>query len=124
MLDPGPCLLPHIFNILIRFWLRNVGIVADTKGVFLQIAIDEDQCEFLRMVWYKFFFAQHPTLKILRFEKAMFGLTSSPFFLNEIVRIHLQKYLRNDHSKKIIQKIIGDLYTIDVTFSLNNQIEA
>ena len=123
MLDPGPCLLQNIFNILIRFWLRNVGIVADTKGVFLQIAIDEDQREFLRMIWYKNFFAQHPTLKILRFEKAMFGLTSSPFFLNEIVRIHLQKYLRNDHSKKIIQKIIGDLYTIDVTFSLNNQIE-
>ena len=81
MLDPAPCLLPRIFNVLIRFWFGKVRIVADTKEAFLQIAIDEDQRQFLRMIWYENVFAQHPTVKILRFEKVVFGLTSIPFFL-------------------------------------------
>ena len=101
-----------------RFWLGKVGIVLYTREAFLQIAIDVDQREFLRMIWFKNLFAQHSTVKILRFEKVVFGLTSSPFFLNEIIRIHLQKYLRDKRSKKIIQKIIGDLYVEDVTLTL------
>ena len=40
-----------------------------------------------------------------------------------MVRIHLQKYLRDEHIKEIIQKLIGDIYVDDVTSSLNNQIE-
>ena len=88
-----------------RFWLGKVGIVLYTREAFLQIAIDVDQREFLRMIWFKNLFAQHSTVKIVRFEKVVFGLTSSPFFLNEIIRIHLQKYLRDKRSKKIIQKI-------------------
>ena len=50
MLDPGPCLLLCIFDILVRFRLGKIGIVADIKKAFLQIAIDEDQRDFLRMI--------------------------------------------------------------------------
>ena len=123
MLDPGPCLLPRIFDILVRFRLGKIGIVADIKKAFLQIAIDEDHRDFLRMIWYENVFAQNPTVKILRFSIVVFGLTLSPFILNGTVRIHLQKYLRDEHIKAIIQKLIGDLYVYDVTSSLNNQTE-
>ena len=58
MLDPGPCLLRRIFNVLVRFWLGKIGIVADIKEALLQIAIAEDQRDFLRMIWYKNVFAQ------------------------------------------------------------------
>ena len=123
MLDPGPCLLPCIFDILVRFRLGKIGIVADIKKVFLQIAVDEDERGFLRMIWYKNVFAQNPTVKILRFARVVFDLTSSPFILNGTVRIHLQKYLRDEHNKEIIQKLIEELYVDDVTSSLNNEIE-
>ena len=123
MLDPGPCLLPCIFDILVRFRLGKIEIVADIKKVFLQIAVDEDERDFLRMIWYKNVFAQNPTVKILRFARVVFDLTSSPFILNGTFRIHLQKYLRDDHNKEIIQKLIGELYVDDVTSSLNNEIE-
>ena len=89
MLDPGPCLLRCIFDILVRFRLGKIGIVADIKKAFLQIAIDEDQRDFLRTIWYKDVFAQNPTVKILRFARLVFGLTSSPIVLNWTVRIHL-----------------------------------
>ena len=88
MLDPGPCLLPNIFDILVRFRLEKIGIVADIKKASLQIAIDEDQRDFLGMIWYENVFAQNPTVKILRFVRAVFGLISSPFILNGAVRIH------------------------------------
>ena len=61
MLDPGPCLLPRIFDILVRFRLGKIGIIADIKKAFLQIAIDEDHRDFLRMIGMKMFL-----LKILR----------------------------------------------------------
>ena len=124
MLDPGPCLLPRIFHILVRFQLGKIRIVADIKKAFLQIAMDEDHRDFLRMIWYENVFAKNPTVKLLRFARVVFGLTSSPFILNGTVRIHLQKYLRDEHIKAIIQKLIGDLYVDDVTSSWNNQIES
>ena len=62
-------------------------------------------------------------MKILQFARVVFGLTSSLFILNGTVRTHLPKYLRDEHVKAVIQKLIGDFYVDDVTFSLNNQIE-
>ena len=50
MLDPEPCLLRCIFDILVRFRLGKIEIVADIKKAFLQIAIDEDRRDFLRMI--------------------------------------------------------------------------
>ena len=122
VLDSGPCMLPRIFDILVRIRLGKIGIVTDIKQAFLKIAIDEDQCDFLQMIWYKSVFAQNPTVKILRFARLVFGLTSRPLILNGTVRIHLQKYLSEEHIKEIIQKLIGVLYVDDVTSSLNNQI--
>ena len=75
------------------------------------------------MIWYENIFAQKPKIKLLRFARVVFGLTSSPFILNKIVRIHLQRYLRDKKIKEIIQKLIGDLYVHYVTSSFNNQIE-
>ena len=116
-------MLHRIFDILVRFWLGKVGIVADIKKAFLQIAIDEDQRDFLWMIWYENVLAQNPTGKILRIARIVFGLTLSFFILNRTVRIHLQQYLRDEHIKEIIQKLIRDLYVDDVTSSLNNQTE-
>ena len=62
-------------------------------------------------------------MKILRFARLVFGLTSSPFILNRTFRIHLQKHLSDEHIKEIIQKLIGNLYVDDVTSRLNNQID-
>ena len=86
MLDPGPCLLPPVFDILVRFRLGMIGIVADIKKAFLQVGLDEDQRDFLRIIWYKNAFAQNPTMKILRFVRLVFGLTLSPF-INTFTKI-------------------------------------
>ena len=38
----GPCLLPAIYDILLRFRLGKIGLVSDIKQAFLNIAIAEE----------------------------------------------------------------------------------
>ena len=123
MLDPRTFLLHRIFDILVSFQLGKIGIVTDIKNAFLQIAIDEDQRDFLGMMQYKNVFAKNPTVKTLRFARVVFGLNSSSFILNGTVRIYLQKYLCEENIKEIIQKLIGDLYVHNATSRQNNQVE-
>ena len=54
ILNRGPCLLPYIFDILIRFRLKKVRVAADIRKVFafLQIAIDKNDRDYLRMIWF------------------------------------------------------------------------
>ena len=83
MLDPGPCLLPNIFDILVRFRLEKIGIVADIKKAFLQIAIDEDQRDFLGMIWYENVFAQNPTVKIFAICQSSIWSDFEPFYFKQ-----------------------------------------
>ena len=48
-LHSGPCLLPLIFDILLRFRIGGVALVADIKQAFLNIEIDEGDREFFEI---------------------------------------------------------------------------
>ena len=50
LLEPGPCLLPLLWCILIRFRLGAIAIVADIKQAFLQINISEKHRDVLRFI--------------------------------------------------------------------------
>ena len=43
-------MLPLLHDILTRFWIGKVGIVADVQQAFLQIEIDEKHRDFLRFI--------------------------------------------------------------------------
>ena len=88
----GPCFLPLIFGILIRFRIGKIGIVADVKQASLQIEISEEHHNFLRFLWFKDAFSANPDQIILRFKRVIFGLRFSPFLLNRTVGVHLEKY--------------------------------
>uniref|UniRef100_A0A7M5WXV2 DUF1758 domain-containing protein n=1 Tax=Clytia hemisphaerica TaxID=252671 RepID=A0A7M5WXV2_9CNID len=80
-LYPGPNLLAKIFDILLRFRMNKIGILADIKQAFLNISIHPDHRDFLRFLW------RDPTssdreVVVYRFLRVVFGLTSSPFLLN------------------------------------------
>ncbi|XP_066937038.1 uncharacterized protein [Clytia hemisphaerica] len=50
-LYPGPNLLAKIFDILLRFRMNKIGILADIKQAFLNICIHPDHRDFLRFLW-------------------------------------------------------------------------
>ena len=63
--DPGPCLLPHIFDILLRFRLGKIAMVSDIKQAFLQICMDENDRNYLRVMWFDNALSTNPTMKLL-----------------------------------------------------------
>ena len=68
----GPCLLPLILDILIRFRTKKIGIVADVKKAFHQVEIVKKNCDFLRFLWFKNISYNQETTT-LRFKWVAFG---------------------------------------------------
>ena len=54
-------------------------------------------------------------MKILRFTHLVFGLSPSPFILNETVKSHLERFLHNPYMKDSILKLPQDMYVDDAT---------
>ena len=50
ILCSGPCLLPLTEDILLRFQLRKIAVVADTQQAFLQILVNECQRNYLYLM--------------------------------------------------------------------------
>ena len=49
--ETGPCLLPKIFDILVRFRVYEHGLTCDIKAAFLNIKNAEEDRDFLRFLW-------------------------------------------------------------------------
>ena len=50
-LKAGPCLLPKILDILVRFRAYKYGLTSDIKAAFLNIRDVEEDRDFLRFLW-------------------------------------------------------------------------
>jgi hypothetical protein len=77
----GPNLIAKIFDILLRFRLNKIGVLADIKQAFLNVGIDAQHRDYLRFLWYDLQ-AEDEQVVIYRFLRVVFGITSSPFLLN------------------------------------------
>ena len=49
----GPCLIPLLYDMLLRFRINNVAIVADIKQAFLQISVAPKDRDYLRFLWWQ-----------------------------------------------------------------------
>ena len=112
-LESGPCLLPLLFDILLRLRTGKIGLTSDIKQAFLQTETSPEHRDYLRFLWYENVYKSNPELIILRFARVLFGLTCSPFLLNGTVKCHLQKYLQNVNIAKFIERLLRDLYMDD-----------
>ena len=50
-LETGPCLLSNLTEILIRFRRWRVAVIADIEKAFLQIEVNEQDCNVHRFLW-------------------------------------------------------------------------
>ena len=52
LLYAGPCLLSHIFDVLLRFCFGKIAVVADVQQAFLDVEIcEKDKKNFLRFLF-------------------------------------------------------------------------
>ena len=120
ILYSGPCLLPYLYDILLRFRAGKFGLIADIKQAFLQIDITEDHRDLLRFLCFKNINDVPLTPTTLRFTRVVFGFTSRPFLLNATIKHHFEKYMLNPNFTKIIKKLTMNLCVDDSINSLDN----
>ena len=53
ILYSGPCLLPYLHDMLLRFRTGKTGLVGDIEQAFLQVEIAEEHRDFIRFLWFK-----------------------------------------------------------------------
>ena len=95
-LHKGPPLTPLIFDILLRFRADRVALVGDIEKAFLNIEIHPQDRDCLRFLWVKDINDQQSEKIVFRFNRVVFGVSSSPFLLNAVIRYHLQQYQEID----------------------------
>ena len=91
----GPCLLPSIYDILLRFRMGKIGIVSDIQQAFHTIEIHPEHRDLLRFLEsseLREIGTDTPEIITLRFTRNIFGLTSSPFLLNGTIGSHMAYY--------------------------------
>ena len=82
VLYSGPCMYVTVYvlhDVLIRFRIGKIGIVADVQQTFLQIEVEEKHWDFLRFIWFDSVLSKNPSYVLLDFARVVFGLTCSPF---------------------------------------------
>ena len=80
----------------------------------------EEHRDLLCFLWYENFDADDPKVIILRFTRVVFGLTSSPFLLNDRISSHVSQDIVNEIlNAEVLKKLLRDLYVDDSTTSFN-----
>ena len=87
-----------------------VVIAGGIKQAFLHVRIREDDHDALRFHWFKDLNSQ--TVEAIRFTRALFGLTCSPFLLGGVVQ-HLLESCREKYPE-IVREIGKSLYVDDL----------
>ena len=114
-----PCLLPLIFDILLRFRIGDVALVADIKQAFLNIEIDEEERDFFRFLWVENI-SEKDKIVVYRFLRVVFGVTSSPFLLGATIESHVTKYIVAQIALVSLKKLLRDMYVDDVATSFRS----
>ena len=105
----GPSLQNKLWNVLTRMRFHPVALSGDLRQAFLQIRIKKEERDSLRFHWKS---TEHSQLEVLRFTRALFGLTCSPFLLAAVVDHHLESWELREPEKVV--EIRRSLYVDDL----------
>ena len=108
-LHPGPPLQNLLWSVLIRARFYPVLLTGDLQKAFLQVRIKEEERDALRFHWK---FKGHSEIETLRFTRALFGLTSSPFLLGGVIQQHLKAW--EEREPELVAQIRKSLYVDDL----------
>ena len=109
-LEKGPNLVPHLFDVLVKFRGYPIGIAADVEKAFHQIEIHPDDRKMLRFLWFDDIFKEHPEIVQFQFCRLVFGLTPSPAILSSLIQHHLEKY---EQKEPMVTALLQDSFYVD-----------
>ena len=111
-LYPGPCLLKTVAEILARFQLYPIALMADIEKAFLMIGIHPSDRDVLRFLWYEDVKSETPEVICYRFCRVVFRVVSSPFLLNATLVQNIEDYLEDYY--EVCTKLLNSLYADDM----------
>ena len=117
----GPCLTPLLFDVLVRFRLNPIGIIADIEKAYLQISVADCHRDFLRFLWFNDVFKDIPEEVIFKFCRVIFGANCSQYLLNRVIRYHATQY--EDIDKNFSEKVAKSFYVDDFNSTVHNVTE-
>jgi hypothetical protein len=118
----GPSLNPLLIDILLRFRVNRVALVADIEKAFLNVGVDKDDRDCLRFLWPDVPNDSKSEVSVYRFCRVVFGVNASPFLLNGTLRHHLSKYEKEDPA--FVKKMLESFYVDDLVSGENSSTEA
>ncbi|KAF0305677.1 hypothetical protein FJT64_022742 [Amphibalanus amphitrite] len=98
---PGVNLLTNMTSLLQRFRTNKFMMMADIEKAFLQVHLkyESDQDHFC------FLWKTEEGVKAYRFKTILFGLNASPFILNHILQLHLQRFRETEAISALKQSL-------------------
>ena len=117
----GASLTPLLFNVLVRFRLNPIGIIADIEKAYLQISVADCHRDFLRFSWFDDVFKDIPEEVIFRFCRVIFGANCSQYLLNSVIRYHASQY--KDIDQNFSEKVAKSFYVDDFNSTVDNVTE-
>jgi hypothetical protein len=108
-LHTGPPLQNKLWNVLVRSRFYPVALSGDIQKAFLQVRIRANDRDALRFHWQE---SGKSEVETLRFTRALFGLTTSPFLLGGVIEAHLSTW--EDREPETFAKLKRELYVDDL----------
>ena len=108
-LHAGPALQNRLWDVLVRMRFHPVALAGDLKQAFLQVRIKEADRDALRFHWKP---DELSELQTLRFTRALFGLTCSPFLLGGVIEHHLETW--KERKPEVVSEIEKSMYVDDL----------
>ncbi|XP_055932029.1 uncharacterized protein LOC129962308 [Argiope bruennichi] len=121
-LETGVNLIELIPNILYRFRLEKIGVIADIRKAFLQVCLSPSDKDFLRSLW----IGEDGKLKYFRHCRVVFSVSCSPFLLGIVIMHHLQEVLNHQDKKypeRMVKLLMQSFYVDNCVTSVPNEKE-
>ncbi|XP_074657118.1 uncharacterized protein LOC141910287 [Tubulanus polymorphus] len=95
--------------------MKPVALTGDIEKAFLQIMVDEDDTDVLRFLWVKDTHDENSDVIVLKFNRVVFGVTSSPYLLNATLKFHMESH----EDQKFAEKFLQSAYIDDTSSSFD-----
>ena len=114
-LHKGPKFNQLILDLLLRFRSYRIALTADIEKAFLMISVDDHDRDVLRFLWVDDISKADPEIRVFRFTRVVFGVSSSPFLLNATIKYHLERFLGTNEA--VVRCLLNSTYVDDIVMS-------
>ena len=115
ILESEPCLLPLLYDILLRLRIGAIAITPEINQPFMQIPTAKEHQNFLRFLWFEDIFDVNSGIIVYRFTRVIFGIIPNPLLINRTPKVHFSQSLHQQiYENFILEKLLRDLYVVDL----------